>query len=42
VDLASENRHLVAQDDHLNREISVRAAREPDQLEDANQRPVQE
>jgi hypothetical protein len=42
VDLASQNRHLVAQDYDLNREIVVRAARESDQLEDANQRPVQE
>ncbi len=42
VDLASEYRDLVAQHDDLDREIGVRAAGEPDQLENANERPVQE
>jgi hypothetical protein len=42
VDLASKDRHLVAQHDDLDRQIRVRAAREPDQLEDANECPVQE
>jgi len=42
VDLASEYRDLVAQHDDFDREIGVRAAGEPDQLEDANERPVQE
>jgi hypothetical protein len=42
VDLASEYRDLVAQHDDLDCEVAVLAAGEPDQLEDANERPVQE
>jgi hypothetical protein len=42
VDLASEYRHLVAQDDDLNCKVAVLAEGEADQLEDANERPVQE
>jgi hypothetical protein len=42
VDLASEHCYLVAQHDDLDRKIRILAAGEPDQLEDANQRPVEE
>ncbi len=41
-DLASEHRHLMAQHDHLDREVRVLATGEPDQLEDPTERPVQE
>jgi hypothetical protein len=41
VDLSSEHRHLVAQHDDFDRQIGVRTAREPYQLEDADERPVQ-
>jgi catechol 2,3-dioxygenase-like lactoylglutathione lyase family enzyme len=41
-DLASEYRDLVAQHDDLDCEVAVLAAEEPDQLEDANERLVQE
>jgi len=41
VDLASQHRHLMAQDDDLDRQVHVVATGEPDQL-DATQRPVQE
>ncbi|MDA8355639.1 MAG: hypothetical protein M0Z95_04925 [Actinomycetota bacterium] len=42
VDLASEDRYLVAQDDDLDREIRFSAANESDQLEDTTERPVEE
>jgi len=41
VDLASEDRHLVAQDDDLDRKVRVTATDEPDQLKDAAERPVE-
>ncbi|MDE3206414.1 MAG: hypothetical protein KGQ66_19575 [Acidobacteriota bacterium] len=40
--LASEDRHLMAQHDHLDRKIRVAAAEETDGLEDAAESPVQE
>jgi hypothetical protein len=40
VDLASEYLDLVAQHDDLDGEVGVLAAGEPDQLKDANERPV--
>jgi hypothetical protein len=40
MDLASEDCHLVAQDDDLDREIRFSAANESDQLEDTAERPV--
>jgi len=42
VDLASEYRDLVEQDYDLDCEVAVLTEREPDQLEDATERPVQE
>lgn len=42
VDLASEHRHLMAQHDDLDREVRVLATGEPDQLEHATERPVQQ
>ena len=42
VDLALEDRHLVAQHDDLDGEIRVTATDESDQLEDAAERPVEE
>lgn len=40
VDLASWHCHLVSQHDDLDGEIGVAAAQEPDQLQDAAERPV--
>lgn len=40
--LSSENRHLVAQDHDLNREVYVTATDEADQLKYAAVRPVEE
>ncbi|MGH3281114.1 MAG: hypothetical protein ACRDNW_18535, partial [Trebonia sp.] len=40
VDLASQDRHLVAQHDNLNGEIGVAVPGEPDQLEGAAERPA--
>jgi hypothetical protein len=40
--LASENRHLIAQHDDLDRDVRALATGEPDQLEDATEHPVQE
>jgi hypothetical protein len=42
VDLASEHRHLLAQHDDLDREVGLLTTGEPDQLEDATERPVEE
>ena len=42
VDLASQHRHLMAQHDDLDRQVRVLATGEPDQLQDATERPVQE
>jgi len=42
VDLAPEHRHLVAEHDHLDREVRIFATGEPDQLNDAAERPVEE
>ena len=42
VDLASQHRHLMAQDDDLDRQVRVLATGDPDQLQDATERPVQE
>ena len=42
VDLASEHRHLVAQDHDLDREVCISATDEADQLEDAPERPGEE
>ena len=42
VDLASEDRHLMAQHQDFNGEIDIAASGEPDQLEDAAERPVEE
>jgi hypothetical protein len=42
VDVASEDRYLMAQHDDLDREVRVLATGEPDQLEDSAERPVQE
>ena len=42
VDLASKDCHLVAQHDDLDGEIHVIATGEPDELEDAAERPVEE
>jgi hypothetical protein len=41
-DLASEDCHLVAQHHDLDGEVHVPATGEPDQLEDAAERPVEE
>ncbi len=40
--LASEDRHLVAEHDYLDREIGVASTEESDDLEDAAERPVEE
>ena len=42
VDLASEDRRLVAQHDDLDREVRIFASDEADQLDDATERPVEE
>ena len=42
LDLASEDRHLVAQHDDLDGEIGVTAEDASDELEDAPERPVEE
>lgn len=42
VDLASEDRHLVAEHDDLDCEVRVGATGHADELEDAAERPVQE
>ena len=42
VDLASEDRHLVAQHDDLDGEIRVTATDQSDELQDAAERPVEE
>lgn len=42
MDLASKGCHLVAQHDDLDGEIRVAATDEPNQLEDAAERPVEE
>jgi hypothetical protein len=42
VDLPSEDRHLMAQHDNLDREVCVTTTDEPDQLEHATERPVEE
>ena len=42
MDLASEDRHLVAQRDDLHREVRISATDEADQLKHPTQRPVEE
>jgi len=42
MDLASQHRHLVTQHDDFDREVCVSATGEPNQLEDAAERPVKE
>ncbi len=42
VDLASQHRHLVTQHDDFDREVCVTATGEPNQLEDAAERPVEQ
>ena len=42
LNLAPEYSNLMAEHDHLDPEIRVRATEEPDQLEEAEERPVQE
>lgn len=42
MDLASEDRHLVAQHDDLDGEIRVAATDQSDELQDAAERPVEE
>jgi len=41
-DLASQYRHLVAEQDDLDDEVGVAATGEPDQLEEATERPIQD
>ena len=40
MDLALEDRYLVAEQDHLEGEVRVAATQEPDQLKERAQRPV--
>lgn len=42
VDLASKDRHLVAQHDYLDGEVRVMSAHVPNQLEEATERPIEE
>ncbi len=42
MDLAPEDRYLVAEQDHLDGEVRVAATQEPDQLEETAERPVEE